>query len=59
MRLVAALAFILTLCGCTGATTRDFCVLFQPVYLDKKDILTPQTEDQIYVNNELYSERCQ
>ena len=45
-------------CAAVGSATLNYCLLYMPIYVDKKDVLTFDTEKQILIQNETYAKLC-
>lgn len=54
---VIALTILSVLSGCTTNINGDFCLIYEPVYMDyEKD--TPETIRQVDRNNVVYDDLC-
>ena len=60
--LLVSISFLLMLslqsCAAAGSATLNYCLLYMPIYVDKKDVLTFDTEKQILIQNETYAKLC-
>lgn len=54
---VIALTILLGLSGCTTNINGDFCLIYEPVYMDY-DRDTPETIRQVDRNNAVYDDLC-
>ena len=45
-------------CATSGAVTKD-CLFAEPIYISKKDVLTPETARQILRHNEIGMNVCE
>lgn len=52
------LAMLLSGCGTIGSGTETMCVVFEPIYISREDVLTDLTAQQILQHNEVGKRVC-
>ena len=54
----ALMMLIVAGCGTSGAAIRSGCEWAKPIWPSKADVLTRETEDQIFIHNETWERLC-
>lgn len=60
-RVLPVIGLALTLAGCStaiGGISPEVCEVWRPIYISRKDKLTPGTERQLAENNAANESRC-